>query len=198
MQDSPAIALKSDVDNLNLITSDDDRLVKHLADLWSSHQGRELGVRHATGSLLNDRLGPPTVRQSRGKQVLRMVSKKLGVAMSDLSRMRWFANLFDSVEDLKEKEPGVNSWTTLKLRLPQLTAQRVGRKAARPSRRKGNAVQSAIRTLRQLTALIRRKDLRPEGKERKQMQNAVEKLLNSVASRLEFQVQLVTNESHAA
>ena len=49
---------------------DDEQLLTKLRDLWSSHQRKDLEVRHAMGVLLNERLDDPNVRQEYGQQVI--------------------------------------------------------------------------------------------------------------------------------
>src|SRR4051812_2946383 len=90
---------------------EDRELLRRLAKLWKSHHVRDLGVRWKTGELLNRRLGPPTARLSHGRRVLKRAAERLQVAESDLSRMRWFAHLFKSAEDLQGSHPDVRSWT---------------------------------------------------------------------------------------
>jgi len=87
---------------------------KKLSLMWQNYHRDNLKLRHFTGSWLNDRHGPPTRRQAYGKATLQQYIEKLGVAESDLSRMRWFAFYFKSVEELKEKEPTVTTWTKVK------------------------------------------------------------------------------------
>lgn len=66
----------------------DDQLLGKLAKLWESHRKRSLEVRQEIGQLLNDRLGPPTGRQRRGRSVLKQAAKTLQIAASELNRMR--------------------------------------------------------------------------------------------------------------
>jgi len=87
---------------------------KKLSLMWQNDHRDNLKLRHFTGSWLNDRHGPPTRRQAYGKATLQQYIEKLGVAESDLSRMRWFAFYFKSLEELKEKEPTVTTWTKVK------------------------------------------------------------------------------------
>jgi hypothetical protein len=44
----------------------EDALLESLRVIWIPHRHRDLEVRYTMGELLNQRLGPPTVRQSYG------------------------------------------------------------------------------------------------------------------------------------
>jgi len=99
---------------------------QQLSRRWKSSHREDLKLRHFTGLWLNDQHGPPTSRQDYGKGTLRKYQTSLGVGESDVSRMRWFAHEFKSVEDLKAKHPKATSWTKVKevlakLRRPQAT-----------------------------------------------------------------------------
>lgn len=114
------------------------RRLASLVERWRSHNKDGLVVRHETGKLLNDRLGPPTKRHSRGEEAVVAVSKQLHVAESELSRMRRFAHHFDSVEAMTETYPEATTWTAVKALLPKLKP-----KGNRPKdRTKGGAASS--------------------------------------------------------
>jgi hypothetical protein len=98
----------------------DEFLLAELTQLWQAHHRRGLEVRHQTGVLLNNHFGQPTERQAYGEATLKHCSASLGVAESDLSRMRWFAHHFESVEDLSNKHPTVTTWTKVKELLASL------------------------------------------------------------------------------
>jgi hypothetical protein len=72
------------------------------------------------GTLLNEKLGPPTERQPRGQQVIKQVAVQLRIAESDLSRMRWLAHRFTSIDELRQQHPEVGTWTQFKELLPDL------------------------------------------------------------------------------
>jgi len=91
-----------------------------LSKRWSTHLRRGLEIRHDTGKLLNRRYGPPTQRQERGKQVLKEVGERLKLPASELSRMRWFAHHFKTLNDLRDKRPFATNWTAVKMLLPTL------------------------------------------------------------------------------
>jgi len=85
-----------------------------LSRMWQTSHGDDLKLRHFTGAWLNKQHGPPTTRQAYGERTLQRYINKLGVAESDLSRMRWFAFSFKSVSELKDKEPTATTWTKVK------------------------------------------------------------------------------------
>jgi hypothetical protein len=85
-----------------------------LAERWQNYEGVGLEIRHEMGKLLNDSFGPPTKRQDRGKGTLKEAAEKLKTTESELSRMRWFAHLFRSSEDLGENHTDVTTWTAVK------------------------------------------------------------------------------------
>lgn len=87
---------------------------KKLSQMWQTNHRDDLKLRHLTGEWLNEQHGPPTKRQAYGEGTLRQYVEKLGVAESDLSRMRWFAFYFKSLKELKEKEPTATTWTKVK------------------------------------------------------------------------------------
>jgi len=91
-----------------------------LAKQWGNARDNDLEVRHRTGQLLNERYGKPDKRQKRGPGVLLAVVQQLGVAQSELSRMRRFAFHFTSAADMKGKHPDVVTWTAVKTLLTTL------------------------------------------------------------------------------
>jgi len=131
-------------------------LVSKLVELWSQHHRSGLEVRLQTGQLLNETLGGPAVRQPYGGGVLKDCAAKIGVAVSELSRMRTFASHYASLEDVTQKHPEVTTWTEMKALLPTLTRKGKGtetkviaRKAvvAAPSR---TPVRRTIKTLKNI------------------------------------------------
>jgi hypothetical protein len=104
------------------LAPEDNQLLRTLARLWRSHDKRDLGVRWKTGKLLNARLGNPTKRLTHGGKILKKAAKLLQMAESDLSRMRWFAFLFESIQDFDQKHPKVYSWTKVKELIPEISA----------------------------------------------------------------------------
>jgi len=102
--------------------NNDQVLLNELLPLWQDHQNRGLDLRHRTGARINAVYGPPTERQAYRGATLQRHSEMLGVSESDISRMRWFAHHFSSVEDLKTKHPTATSWTKVKTLIAQLSA----------------------------------------------------------------------------
>ena len=125
-----------------------DRLTQ-LAIRWNKHCEEDLALRHETGKLFNLKYGSPATRQTRGHGILKEAAERLGIDMSDISRTRWFANRFQSIQDLKQQHPNVQSWTQVRDLLGRLSKDKpagkspVVGKAAVPLRK----VRSALDTL---------------------------------------------------
>jgi len=95
-------------------------LVQECYSLGSS----DLEVKYKTGTLLNQHLGDPATRNKRGAEVVKNAAGRLGITKSEISRTRWFAHLFSSVEDLKGRYSEVKSWAGVKDLLPGLKPKR--------------------------------------------------------------------------
>jgi hypothetical protein len=108
------------------VESTHDELLAKLVELWSRHRRAGLEVRLATGQLLNEELGEPAGRQSYGDGVLKACAAKLGLAVSELSRMRCFAANYESLDDLAQRHPEVTTWTQVKSLLPALRCRKEG------------------------------------------------------------------------
>jgi len=108
------------------LAPEDSQMLGQLADLWKDYRERGLRVRWQMGALLNSRLGSPTERLAHGEGVLKKAEKQLRISESALSRMRWFAYLFESLEDFQEKHPEKRSWTKARKLLPPLIAAAKG------------------------------------------------------------------------
>lgn len=143
-------------------TKNEEAVVKRIAELWRSYQHRGLEIRHMIGKLLNQQIGNPDDRQDRGKAVMAMASERLGIAVSDLNRMRWFAFLFKSVKGLHEKHPKIDSWTKLKEELPRLMPKDNNKKkkppkpspAARFVREVGRSIQGLTKAIKRNRATV--------------------------------------------
>jgi len=85
-----------------------------LSRMWQRANRNDLKLRHLTGAWLNVQHGAPTQRQPYGEGTLQQYKEKLGVSESDVSRMRWFAHYFPSLEDLKKEAPTATTWTKVK------------------------------------------------------------------------------------
>jgi len=86
-------------------------LLRKLQKLWQRHPRPGLKVRHETGKILNDELGSPT--QGDHWDTLRRVAPALrkGMGEFELSKMRWFAHYFGTMEDLKAIYPRAERWS---------------------------------------------------------------------------------------
>jgi len=114
------------------LTTDDKQLLKDLVREWRRYQRRGLATRHHIGSLLNEHFGPPTQRQKRGQKVLKLAAERLHTSVSELSRMRKFAHLIESPDDLIKMYPVAKSWTQLKELLPHLKPEGEQEETATP------------------------------------------------------------------
>jgi len=142
---------------------DDRRLFGQLAKLWRDHRRRDLVTRHRTGVLLNEHLGPPTGGQPYGREVLRRVGQELGIAQSDLCRMRWFAHHFDSLAAFQQAHPEVYSWTGVKELLPGLKPREGGEAGGRTPNPSPPAVGGVSRSLAGIIKKLRGMGSIPEG-----------------------------------
>ena len=127
----------------------DDQFLTKLTRLWKSHHKADLVLRWKTGKLLNKRLGLPKGRQSYGRAVVKKASKLLGLATSELSRMRWFAYHFTGLKDLKQKHPNADSWTKVKELLPTLNSpkkKRAGKQLTPGSKESGPILPVEVNT----------------------------------------------------
>lgn len=105
---------KSNEANLHDRVTGEDQLLETLRAVWIPHVKRDLEIRYQMGVLLNDELGPPTVRQSYGLGTIKRVSKELEIDKSDISRMRRFAAKYDSFEAFLVQEPSATSWSKVR------------------------------------------------------------------------------------
>jgi len=175
--------------NDRAILAKDRKLVDRLVKLWRSNAEHDLGTRHQTGGLLNERLGPPTERQSHGQRVLKTSAERLGIAESDLNRMRWFAHLVD-VTALRQDHPEVDSWTKFKDELTNLKAEYgygARKPAANPSR---PAFGGFARSLTNLTTKLIGLDSQPDDAERARLVDALRALAEAASSRLKINIEV--------
>jgi len=120
-----------------------------LAEKWKARHEADLQIRHEAGVLLNERFGSPAKRQERGARVLEEAAEKLQTTASELSRMRWFAHHFSTLDDLREEHKDVTTWTAVKALLPALRQQ--GKRQARSGTAKSRKDQG--RKARKLIAI---------------------------------------------
>jgi hypothetical protein len=165
----------------------DRKLVDRLVSLWRDNAERDLGTRYQTGKLLNERLGSPTERQSHGRRVLKTAAERLGIAESDLNRMRWFAHLADATA-LRQVHPEIDSWTKFKEGLPDLKAEygfETRKPAENPSR---PALRGVVRSCTNLASMLDGLDFQPGDAERKDFLDALQKLAEAASRRLKISV----------
>jgi hypothetical protein len=104
-----------------------------LAQDWAAHRGAGLELRHKTGKVLNDQFGVPgETRQKRGDHTLKEAAEKLKTSQAEISRMRWLAHHFKSVEDLNDQHPNATTWTAVKEILSDLSPRSDGKGKASP------------------------------------------------------------------
>jgi hypothetical protein len=184
IQDHPANTTKDD-DRAS--QAKDRKLVDRLVNLWKSHAERDLETRHQTGRLLNERLGSPDRRQPHARRVLKMVAGEVGIAESDLNRMRWYAHLVDATA-LRQDHPEITSWTRFKEKLTSLKAE-YGFGASKPSASPSRpAFGGFARSLANLTSKLNGLDIRPAGAERQKLVDALRELAEAASSRLMINV----------
>jgi len=176
--------------NDQAITAEDRKLLDQLGELWRSHAVYDLGTRHETGRLFNERFGPPTERQSQGKQVIQKFSEEQKISMSDISRMRNFAFHFSDVAALQQAHPEAKNWTRLKEVLPNLTPDKGGdakQPAESPSRL---ATRGIARSIKSLLSMVNRLENPPVGAEKARLQADVQELAEAFSDHLEIRVKV--------
>jgi len=181
-------------------TISDDQFAQRLNELvekWADHRRVDLELRYQTGQLLNERYGSPDKRQNRGKGILERVAEQLGVAVSELSRMRSFAYNFKTSQDLENRFPEVKTWTAVKELLPKLRQplepkeypsgngthkqpKRVGRKTSR--------MKKLRRFLRTLSSSLPKTDNGLSGDERRELVERFKELAEAVEDCLKIRV----------
>jgi len=176
--------------NDQAITAEDRKLLDQLAELWRSHAVRDLGTRHETGRLLNERFGPPTASQPQGKQVIKKASEELAISMSDISRMRNFAFHFSGLAALQQAHPEAKNWTRLKKVLPNLSPDKGGdakQPAESPSR---PATRGIARSIKSLRSMLKRLENPPVGAEWAGLLADVQELAEAISDHLEIRVKV--------
>lgn len=149
------------------------KLVNDLVGIWRSFQAGGFAVRMKVGKLLNARLRPPTKRLPHGRQVLKKAAEQMHVSEGDLSRMRWFAYHFSSVEEFEGKYPDICSWAEVKRLLPTL------RPNADKARTRGRAVGygRVVRSLTKMVDWFRTDGQNLDDSDKEKMRDVMEELL---------------------
>jgi len=172
------------------VTLANDSVFSQINKIWERHRKQGMEDRHRTGVLLNNKFGKPNVRrQAYGEKLLKAYSISLGIAVSELSRMRGFARRFKSIEDLNAQHPDVKTWTQVKELLASLrkshmqTAQAPkddDQKKSRGSQPMRHALQ-AIQAVRQCFSKVH---LALDGDERTVLNEAVKEMLSDIEKTL--------------
>jgi len=102
-----------------------DRLVVWCKKFVRNYSASDLIYRIAFGKYVNDRIGPPFLRQRRDAQVMAKLAHEFGVSRSELARMRWLAHRFPTVEALTAAHPEVTSWTKARVLLTELSRGKI-------------------------------------------------------------------------
>jgi hypothetical protein len=132
--------------------ADDTLDLDQLAEMWASHQQRGLEIRFRTGKLLNEQFNAPSTRQARGAEVMKQAAERLRIALSELSRMRNFASLFESLEEFV-RQHGTKTWTEVKALLPKLKAKPKHEGGSKPRK---DVTRSHKRSCQRIDALTKR------------------------------------------
>jgi len=163
----------------------------NLANKWKNHRETDLELRLETGKLLNQHFGPPTTSQSRGKKVLKEAAEQLQIDESELSRMRRFALYFESVDDLKKKNPKVTTWTAVKDLLPGLNPKKQSPNGdadpAKPAKAPSSA-SSVKQSLTKLSSKLQKVRADLTEAEKKDLLEKFKELAKAVSDCLQIQV----------
>jgi len=166
-----------------------DSVFSQINKIWERHRKQGLEDRHRTGVLLNEKFSAKNVRQAYGKKVLKAYSARLGIAVSELSRMRGFAKQFVSVEDMKTQHPNVKTWTQVKELLASLnkseTTKAPGSQGVDQKKPIGSEpVSHVIRAIQAVRQCMSQVQLAPAGDERAALDNAVKGMLTDIEKAL--------------
>gem|GEM_PF-5002175 len=156
-------------------------MLESLRAIWQPHQQRELEVRFQLGILLNERLGPPTVRQSYGLGTVQRVARELDLDKSDISRMRRFAHRFGTFEAFRQKEPqATTSWTAVR----KLIATERDSDAPTDSRALWGVLRSVKASIKALS-----RDHIFHGPKAAEIKSALQELIRLAQTKLDFRVE---------
>ena len=178
---SPAHAAETDS------TINDDQLVNDIVTLWESENKRSLDVRLETGARLNDRLGSPTERQSRGQGVLRQIAKALDQSYSELSRMRWLAYLMSTKgeESCWAGVPeGRRTWTKFKKILPVLKGHKpkTEKKGSASGKKKVAALSRVLKMMDSAASKLRNGSRKIVGAKREKLVAKLKEFVSAISA----------------
>jgi len=161
----------------------DDQLLSELEALWNRRNEKDLEMRLQMGLRLNTHLdiGAPTVRKSYGARVLVRAAERLNLTKGELSRLRWFAHRFGSLDEFQSRHPEASTWSRVKVILAQLASE------GKPEKAKPAAIQTKVSgvsrktssALKTATSLLRQLGTCPEGKERKKLLEGLQALVEA-------------------
>lgn len=170
-------------------TIPDDKLLDQLAKLWSSRHQKDLETRHQTGLILNKRLGSPEERLPYGGGFIGDASKLLGLTKGELSRMRWFAQHFETLVDFQTEHPDIKTWAGIKELLPTLNPKKDSSGKVRETDPAEAAFRKADRHLEQVLKIFM--DInKPKGASRHSLISGVDRLMKVAASKLKLRYTL--------
>lgn len=149
-------ASKSNAERNGEINADcENRLLSKLKVYWTEHQQHGIETRHMMGAFINAELGSPAkTRQAHGGRVLKKAATKLGLSESELSRMRWLAELFKEPDQLLKRHPQCTSWTKFKALLPSLKREDLGEAASEPLKRSRSSCVGISHSVTKLRKLL--------------------------------------------
>jgi hypothetical protein len=166
--------------------STDRALLNGLLKLWKRHNQHDIQLRLVTGLRINRHIGPPTARQSYRQRTINRLANRLGVSRSDVSRMRWFAFHFGSIEKLKRAHPGVQNWSQVKVLLTRLRHPKAGNGTKKPRRSKsasGN-VRRFVSALATVRDQLNRLHVNPGSHEWHQACRAADRIVSAIGKYL--------------
>ena len=155
-----------------------DELVSLCREAWTTSQARDLNARHEMGTLLNARLGNPGTPQKYGAGTAKEVANRIGISISELSRVRKFAYRYPDIADFRSRQPNCLNWTKVKELLVD--------KKADPSRSKADDQKSVSRLanrLREVAATL--EGASPKYATNVEIRNALKKLVVAARPYLE-------------
>jgi len=165
--------------------------IRKLVELWAPHHREGLTVRYETGCTLNQLIGPPSVRQDYGANVLERVSEQIGVSRSELSRMRKFAEAIPDLEAFHRDHSECTTWTKVKTHLATIDAkgQPVSREAKATLPTKG-----VCRSINALKKKVKEVESNLTTKDRKRVITALKDLAQAMRDALGIAVQVKTDQ----